>query len=250
VNTLILYDCAISALAECKFVDEASAWVDKAAATQAYARMAKDKTLEVDAAEIRIRAERRLGEMLIEQKANGGMSTGAMGLGKSAVPAGNRTPTLAEVGIGKKLSARSQKIARVPKDRFEAEVDEWRDRSSAEDERVVARLEAIGDQQPTPKEEADDHAEEIAENYAAAMRIIEADDKLREAWALLAEEKKAHAAGDKLREAWALLAEEKKAHAVTQLLYTNQRVELATANRSAQSWKRKFETLEKAAKNE
>jgi len=243
LNSLILYDCAISALAECKFVDEASAWVDRAAATQAYARMAKDKTLEVDSAEIRIRAERRLGEMLIEQKASGGMSTGAMGLGKSAVPAGNRTPTLAksavpagnrtptlaEVGIGKKLSTRSQKIARVPEDRFEAEVDEWRDRSSAEGERVVARLEAIGDQQPTPKEEADDQSERIAENYAAAMRIVEADDKLGEAWALL--------------------AEEKKAHAVTQLLYTNQRVELATVNRSAASWKRKFETLEKAAKN-
>ncbi len=229
VNSLVLYDCAIDALAECKFVDEAKDWIDRAAATQAYARMAKDKTLEVDAAEIRIRAERRLGEMLIEQKSAGGLSTGAKGIGKSAVVANDRTPTLSEVGISKDLSARSQKIAKVPQVKFEAEVGEWRDRVSAEGERVTARLEAIGGQQPTPKgDDADDQAEEIAENYEAALRIIDADDKLREAWLLL--------------------AEAKKDHDITRLLYKNQRVELATATKDAKHWKRKFEALEKAVK--
>lgn len=52
---------------------------------QAYGRMAKDNTLEVDAPEIRIRAERRLGELIAAQKATVGLNTGAAGIGKSAV---------------------------------------------------------------------------------------------------------------------------------------------------------------------
>lgn len=62
MNQLIKYDAACRALAECKAVDEVKSWADKAAAMQAYGRMVKDKTMEVDAAEIRIRAERRLGD--------------------------------------------------------------------------------------------------------------------------------------------------------------------------------------------
>ena len=142
---LIRYDAAVRALAECKAVDEVKDWHDKAAAMQAYGRIAKDKALETDAAEIRIRAERRLGEMLASQKAAGGLNTGAKGIGKSAVPIGNRTPTLAEAGIDKKLSARAQKLAAVPESQFEAEVGEWRDRVSAEGVRVTARLEAAGE---------------------------------------------------------------------------------------------------------
>ena len=77
MSNLIKYEAACSALAACKSVDEAKDWTDKAAAMQAYGRMAKNRTMEVDAAEIRIRAERRLGEMLSSQKAAGGRNTGA-----------------------------------------------------------------------------------------------------------------------------------------------------------------------------
>lgn len=70
---------------------------------------AKNKTLEIDAAEIRIRAERRLGEMITIQKETVGLNTGAAGSAGpgrgNAVPIENRVssqPTLADAGIDKK----------------------------------------------------------------------------------------------------------------------------------------------------
>jgi len=189
-DDLILYESAKEALAECKFTDEVKDWADRAAATQAYARMAKDKGLEVDAAEIRIRAERRLGEMLAEQKAGGGMAKGHRFAGgaEKEPPA----PTLAEVGIDKKLSARAQKTAAIPAPEFEGIVEEWRDRVSQEGERVTAKLEAAGKRAKPEADEpedapSDDDAatrfDDLAADLEALHRIVEADDKLAAAWA-------------------------------------------------------------------
>lgn len=50
MSALVRYDAACRAIAECKAVDEVKSWADKAAAMQAYGRIAKDKTQEVDAA--------------------------------------------------------------------------------------------------------------------------------------------------------------------------------------------------------
>src|SRR5439155_6152634 len=49
---------------------------DKAEAMRAYARMANDTQLEMDAAELRLRGERRLGIMLAEQKRTIGLNKG------------------------------------------------------------------------------------------------------------------------------------------------------------------------------
>jgi len=151
MSQLIRYEAACRALAECRSVDEVKSWSDKAAAMQAYGRMAKDKTLEVDAAEIRIRAERRLGEMLAQQKADGGLNRGAASMagnqytGKVVPSSESSAPTLADVGISHNLSSRAQKLAAVPEAEFEAEVGQWRERVSEEGRRVSARLEAAGE---------------------------------------------------------------------------------------------------------
>jgi hypothetical protein len=57
-------------LAEAKAVDDIVEIVGQANAVHAYARQAKNRQMEIDAAEIRIRAERRLGELMAAQKAS------------------------------------------------------------------------------------------------------------------------------------------------------------------------------------
>lgn len=139
---LIKYEAACRALAECKSVDEVKTWADKAAAMQAYGRMAKDKTLEVDAAEIRIRAERRLGEMLGNSELQKG-GRPAEKTGRHERPV-SKPPTLAEAGISKDLSSRAQKLAAVPEAEFEAELAAKRERDQKDGARVAARLEKVG----------------------------------------------------------------------------------------------------------
>ena len=115
-----------AALAVCRNVGEVKEVRNQAGALKEYARRAKDKTLAADAYEIQARAERRLGEMLIEQRATVGLNTGAMGIGKSVVPKENRTPTLAEAGIDKKLSMTAQRLAKLPAAKFDRVVAENR----------------------------------------------------------------------------------------------------------------------------
>ncbi len=66
-----------------------------------------------DPSEIRIRAERRLGEMIRTQKETVGLGQGRR---TDIVPKENyvEKPTLSDAGISKKLSSRSQAIARIP----------------------------------------------------------------------------------------------------------------------------------------
>jgi hypothetical protein len=78
-----------------------------------------DDTQHVDAAEIRIRAERRLGRMLLEQKETVGFATGGDATKARFLKSTELKPTLADVGIDKKLSMRSQKVADISDETFE-----------------------------------------------------------------------------------------------------------------------------------
>lgn len=220
MTTLVKYEAACRALAEAKAVDEVKDLRDKADAMRIYAMQAKNKTLEIDAAEIRIRAERRLGEMISAQKESGGLSKGAAGSGVNQhTPQEVRSkvttaPKLSDVGISKDLSSRAQKLAAVPQAEFEAEVGEWRERVQAEGARVTTRLEQAGEramkeaevaqpevQPATNESEYDDfgpsdeemafHAEKEKsdqEAYDALVEVAFSDDKLGEALKLVAQQ--------------------------------------------------------------
>lgn len=128
MTSLIRYETARSALAEARSVDEVKDIRDKAEAMRAYARMANDTQMEADAAELRLRAERRLGIMLAEQKRTIGLAKPGPKIGSDDEP--NYRPTLAEVGIDKKLSMRSQKVGGIGEQAFEAMIEGVRQRIS------------------------------------------------------------------------------------------------------------------------
>jgi hypothetical protein len=116
---LVRYEHARTALAECYRVDEVKDIRDKAEAMAAYARQAKDSELIQYATEIKVRAERRCGELLATAEKN----RGAAGIGTSAVQRDDRTPpTLEEMGLTKNESSRYQRLAAMPDEHFETAV--------------------------------------------------------------------------------------------------------------------------------
>ena len=142
---LIHYDAACRALAEARNIDEVKELRDKAEAMRAYGRQAKNKTLEIDAAEIRLRAERRLGELIGDQKDLSGLAAGGQYGGRAKIDGSRaepsiKTPKLTDLGIDKKLSMRAQKIAALPEATFEKELANWRERAGRENERVTVNL--------------------------------------------------------------------------------------------------------------
>lgn len=130
-TALARYDAARIALQDAASVDEVKDIRDKALAMAAYAKQANDTKLIEWATEIRVRAERRAGEMLAAQKAAGMMAAGTRGQlagsdssgGRPSRPPENGAPTLAEIGISKDQSSRWQKLAAIPEDQFEQAVE-------------------------------------------------------------------------------------------------------------------------------
>jgi hypothetical protein len=160
VTELIKYDSACRALAAAVAVDEVKKIRDNSEAMRAYARQAKNKQLEVDAAEIRIRAERRIGELMQAQKESVGLNQGAVKgkTGSKGNPVLDARPTLAEVGIDKALADRARKYAAVPQDEWEEELGEWRERVTEENNRVSTRLQTRGEteiRKSAPRKECD-----------------------------------------------------------------------------------------------
>lgn len=125
---LKFYDSACRALAEAHRVDEVKEIRDQAMGMQAYARQAKHVELSVQATDIALRAELRLGEMMAEQRAAGLLATGTRGqLAGGSVTDPPATPaeslTLAEAGIDKHLAARARKAAAMPAEKYQAKIE-------------------------------------------------------------------------------------------------------------------------------
>lgn len=121
---LVRYEAARSALAAAHRVDEVKDIRDKAEAMAAYARQAKDTELIQYATEIKVRAERRCGELLRVTAERGERATQIRGGANIATASNDSTPlsTLADMGLTRDESSRYQQLAAMPEEHFETAV--------------------------------------------------------------------------------------------------------------------------------
>jgi N6-adenosine-specific RNA methylase IME4 len=140
---LVLLTKAERAITEAKTLDEVKDIRDRAAAVKAYAKKARlGQKIVVEAAAIKLRAERRLGEMIqtveLADAAPGNQYTGPLELQSP----GNDTPVfLRDLGITKTDSSRSQRIAELPKEVFERYLAENADTNREPTVAALLRLE-------------------------------------------------------------------------------------------------------------
>ena len=121
-NFIVLgnWEKAKQAIALCKNIDEVKAIRDKAEALRAYAKQS-DESLEMQnqCAEIKIRAERRGGELLKDTARDQGETDKTI---RSHDVTLSPPPKLEELGISKNQSHRWQQIADVPNKKFEIHI--------------------------------------------------------------------------------------------------------------------------------
>lgn len=107
-TALAKYEAARAALAAAHRVDEVKSIRDKAQAMAAYAKQARDTQMVQWATEIKVRAERRCGEMLRDSASSGERA-------QRGRPANSDTTTrLSDLGLTRKQSERFQKLADMP----------------------------------------------------------------------------------------------------------------------------------------
>jgi hypothetical protein len=148
---LINYDAARRALAEAVRVDDVKTIHDQAMALKACAKIAKDKQMELDAAELRLRAERRLGEIMAEKATKVGKAKPPSGKGQRKTDRRVATQpdgpaTLAEAGIDKNLAHRARSSAKLCEKIFDQRVAEMRrgDRGQLDIRRAAKRGRSSG----------------------------------------------------------------------------------------------------------
>lgn len=116
--TLVRYYAARKALAAARRVDEAKQIRDKAEAVRVYTKQARDFELQNQAAEIRLFAERRAGELLADMAKN----PGTRGQGRPrkdgtkitrSIGATAYLPTLDDIGVTRDQSSKWQRLAKM-----------------------------------------------------------------------------------------------------------------------------------------
>jgi hypothetical protein len=248
---LVKYESARFALQQAVEIDEVKDIRDKAQAMAAYARQANDTKLVEWATEIKVRAERKAGQMLADMP----KLSGARGVGKK-VESHDATP-LSELGISKTQSSRWQKLAAVPDDQFEQAVEAAKEVAGEVTTAAMLRIEKqnrIVSPAPKPasileteneeiedKVESEKAKEELYDDFDPVVEIEKAHKEIDQLTLILE-------ADDKLA---AAMAEIKRLNALIDVIESQKRGFQSSENaakQAAKMWKNKFEKLENQMK--
>ncbi len=144
------YQAVRQALAECVRVDEVKTMRDKAIAMEVYAQQQKDADLIAASVYIRKRSERRIGELLKEEREAGKLAKGTRGQklpagpgrgkkgktgGSLTVPPVSDAKTLAARGIDKHLADRARKAAAMSDAKWQRSKSAMRRSNGGSDDR-------------------------------------------------------------------------------------------------------------------
>lgn len=136
MSALTTYDIARAAIAQATAIQQIVPLIDEFEVAKLRAKQIKDQALLADATEFQMRAERRLGEVLAQAKAEGLFRQGRQKEKKSDEPTFSR-PTLQEAGIDKYLSQRAQGRASISEQAFDAMVRATREQIAAGKARII-----------------------------------------------------------------------------------------------------------------
>jgi N6-adenosine-specific RNA methylase IME4 len=144
-RVLVRYDAACRAIAHAKRIDEAKNIRDVAIAMAVYARQAKNKDLEADAVEIRMRATRRLDQIRQAQKESVGLATGGEHGGRRRKDGVRNTPsisrpTLASQGVDQNLAKQARILGALSDKKFEQAVADARDEVMGSLRRIISTV--------------------------------------------------------------------------------------------------------------
>ena len=127
MNPLAKLSQATTALAEARTLEEIKAIRDMAEQARLYAQANKLGLDAINAGtEIRLRADRKMGEVLILAK-----ETGEIREGRPGKRLEEQTVSLSDIGIGKFQSHVTQQLARLPEQVFEARIEATKARATA-----------------------------------------------------------------------------------------------------------------------
>ena len=145
MTEMVRYDAMVQAIVECHKVDDLKEIHNKALALELYARQAKNIDAERKAIEVRIRAERRVGQLLSEMKRTTPQESGKQGgearsrslpegmtLNAAKPPPGHPpfkpiakseyALGIEAAGVSPKTAHNWQQLAKVPQDKFDAAI--------------------------------------------------------------------------------------------------------------------------------
>jgi hypothetical protein len=149
------YERMCKAIAVCHRIDEVKGIQDKAAALRAYARQLHNHDAEIQFAEIKVRAERRCGELMEELKKTGERAASGQTRGSKL--------KIRDLGMSQMDAHRFRQTAAVPVERFEAHLAERRMRGLPVSSLSVRSLAGVRVGVPSENKKALDAIETLSE---------------------------------------------------------------------------------------